>query len=335
LVTAYYLMAVPLATLGVVTLLQLSKSNGWLGYFSPIGIIAIIIAFVEGRRLARNKDQQIAQRARDQRAVQIYDRIRAGEPERQLPSYSLYLRPFTSTARARIPLRSAVLKRSVSEPTMGVFDPELGKTTRYKRHVTFGDFETELAALVEADAPLIALGKTGEQIGAGRIRSDDKDWITSFERLAEHAIVIFLMPSIHEGTQWEIKRIRDDAQLLRKTILYIPPNDTVLGWDAGPHLEIGAGKGPVGKLDLRKEAIEALTRLVPDAPVSRIKKDEWGVLLRLTDHYRVDSYHALRMAKGLSLSPFTVGSNLHIDREHLRDVIQADLHKITRAHGEE
>src|SRR4026209_2776344 len=92
----------------------------------------------------------------------------------------------------------------------------------------------------------------------------------------------------------------------------------------------------VGELDLRKEAIEALTKLVPDAPLSRIKKDEWGVLLRQSDQYRVDSNHALRMANSLSLSPFTVGSNLHIDREHLRDVVQGGyIREITRAHGRE
>jgi hypothetical protein len=324
---AYYVLAVPLAALGAITLLQLSKSGGWLGDLGCFyGLIAIIIAFMVGRSWVREKDQQIAQRARDQRAVQIYGRLRASKPEEQAQPYSLYLRPFTSTGHARIPLRSAVYKRGVlAGPTPGSFDPELGRTTRYKRYVTFGDFETELAALVEPQAPLIALGRTGEQIGAGRIESDDKDWRTRFELLAEHAIVIFLVPSIHEGTQWEIKRIRDDAQLLRKTILYVPPNDTVLGWDVGPHLEIGAGKGPVGKLDLRNEAIKALAKLVPEAPISRIEKDEWGALLRLTDRHRVDSYHALRMAKSLSLNPFTVGSNLHIDREHLRQVVQEEI----------
>jgi hypothetical protein len=323
LVVAYYALGVPLAAFGVITLARLSKSGGWVGELSPFGLIAIIIAFMVGRNWVREKDQQIAQRARDQRAVQIYDWLSTSKPDERAQPYSLYLRPFTSTGHARIPLRSAVYKRGVlAGPTPGTFDPELGQTIRYKRYVTFGDFETELAALVEPQAPLIALGRTGEQIGAGRIESDDKDWRTRFELLAEHAIVIFLVPSTHEGTQWEIKRIRDDAKLLRKTVLFVPPNDTVLGGDVGPHLEIGAGKGPVGKLDLRKDAIEALAKLVPGAPISRIEKDKWGALLRLTERRRVGSYHALMMTKSLSLNPFNVGSNLHIDRGHLRREVQ-------------
>jgi hypothetical protein len=294
-----------------------------------LGLIVIIVVFMVGRSWVREKVQQSDQRLRDQRAVQIYDKLKASKPGQRAPPYSLYLRPFTSTGHARIPLRSDVYKRGVlAGPTPGIWDPELGQTTRYKRYVTFGDFETELAKLVEPQAPLIALGRTGEQIGAGRIESDDKDWRVDFELLAEHAKVIFLVPSPHEGTQWEIKSILNDAKLLSKTVLFVPPNDTVLGRGVGPHLGTGASQGPIAMLDLREDAIKALAKLVPSAPIDRIKKDEWGVLLRLTDRHRVGSYYALRMTKSLSLNPSSVGSNLHIDLDDLQREVQDIMRQI-------
>jgi hypothetical protein len=323
LVLAYYLLAGPLAAFGIIMMANFSRSDGWLGLLSFYGLLAVVIVFMLGRSWVRNKDQQIAQRGRDRRAVQIYEQLSADNADALEVPYSLYLRPFTSTGHVRIPLRSAIYKRGVlAGPTPGIFDRELGRTTLYKRYVTFGDFETELAALVETQAPLIALGRTGEQIGAGRIESDHKDWRTRFELLAAHAMIIFLVPSTHAGTQWEIQRILNDPKFLHKTILFIPPDDTVLGAGVGPHLEIGAGTGPVGVSDLRTDAIKALATLVHNAPIARIEKDEWGVLLRLTNHRRVDSYHALLMTKSPSLNPFTVGSNLHMDRVHLRSAIQ-------------
>jgi hypothetical protein len=331
LVVAYYVLGVPLAAYGMITLGKLSHRlaasnllsfSNLLGFGSICGLFAIIWVFLAGRRWVREKDQQIAQRGRDRRAVQIYDWLTSGKPGQQVMPYSLYLRPFTSTGHVRIPLGSTVHKRVGAELGPGPIDPELGRTSRLKRYVTFGDLETVIAGLVEAHAPLIGFGRTGEQLGAGRIESDDEHWRVRFELLAAHAAVIFLLPSTHDGTRWEIERILGDTALLRKTALFVPPNDTVLG--AGFHLEIGAVKGPIGGFDLREDAIKALAKLVPQAPIARIKEDKWGALLRLTRRRRV-KYTALRMEKGPPLKPFNLGSNLRLDRVHLRREVQAIL----------
>jgi hypothetical protein len=115
--------------------------------------------------------------------------------------FTLYLRPFTSTGRVHIPLKSVVLKRGVTAGPATVYDPQLGMTSRFKRYVTFGDFETALADFVHSKAPLVALGKPGEQIGAGRIESTDEDRRAKFEQLATHAAAIVLVPSVRPGTR--------------------------------------------------------------------------------------------------------------------------------------
>ncbi len=307
---------------GIIKMDILSKSDGVVGFLGFWGVLAIIVLFMVVRSWIRKKYHQIAQRDRDQRTAQLYDKLNANNPDEQTETFSFYLRPFKSTGRVRIPLRSKMYKRGVlAGPTHGIYDPEIGRTSRYKRYVTFGDFETELAKIVETESPLVALGRTGEQIGAGRLESNDKDWRKSFKLFAQHARVIFLIPSTHDGTKWEIKRILNDSGLLLKTIFFIPPSDTVLGTDVGPHLEIGAGKGHVGELDLKKDAIKAIKKFLSKKQINKIKKDKLGALLRLTQNQKLDSYHSLRMTKSLSLDPFSVGSNLHLDRDHLEQKV--------------
>jgi len=62
------------------------------------------------------------------------------------------------------------------------------------------DFERLLAIAVDSYAPLIALGRPGEQVGAGRILTTEERWQEDFRKLAEAARLILLMPSAHPGT---------------------------------------------------------------------------------------------------------------------------------------
>jgi hypothetical protein len=163
-----------------------------------------------------------------------------------------------------------------------------------------------------------------------RIETNDENWFREFQLLATHACALFVLPSLHEGTSLEIEHILSNAGLLRKTILIVPPTDTVLGAGAGPHLVIGAAKGPLGALDIRRTAIDALATLAPKAPLERLNKDELGALLRLAPNGRATSYHALKRVDSLSLNPFTRGSNLHLDREDMRRAI-GDLMEGIRA----
>ena len=226
----------------------------------------------------------------------------------------------------RIPLKSFVLKRGVMAGPATVYDPELGRTTRFKRYVTFGDFETELADAVESQAQLVALGKPGEQIGAGRIESADDDWQAKFKELATRAVAIFLLPSLQPGTRAEIDAILSTDEWLAGTMFFVPPNDTVLGASAGVHLDVGAAQGPLGARSLRDDAIKALVSLASDVPLKDLERDDAGALLCLTPNRRVGFYYALRIEESFSLLS-SAGSNLHLDIDGLKQEIRRFLSK--------
>jgi hypothetical protein len=259
--------------------------------------------------------------SRDRRAAaidgQLADEI--GAP------FTLYLRPFTSTGRVRIPLKSVVLKRGVIAGPATTWDPQLGRTSRFKRYVTFGDFETELADGVDPQAPLVALGKPGEQIGAGRIVTSDEDWQAKFNQLATRAVAIVLVPSLRPGTRAETDAILSTPEWVIKTMFFVPPDDTVLGAGAGPHLEVGAKSGPLGALSLRDDAIEALRRS-PQVPVKDLQHDQAGVLLRLDSKGGVRFYYALQIKQSFSLLS-SVGSDLHLDMTGLQQEIRRFLNE--------
>ena len=65
------------------------------------------------------------------------------------------------------------------------------------------DFERVVAEAVENGLPLVAFGRPGEQIGAGRIMTSEERWKEDVALLATAALVIFLFPSTRPGTLWE------------------------------------------------------------------------------------------------------------------------------------
>jgi hypothetical protein len=141
--------------------------------------------------------------------------------------------------------------------------------------------------------------------------------------------MILLLPSTRDGTRSEIDWILGRADLLRKTVFFVPPTDALLGAGVGPHLEIGATKGPIAGVNLRDDAIKALAQLLQQAPIARIEKDDWGALVRLAPDGHVAFYCPLRMARSASLNPFTVGSNLRLDQRHLQRAIERVLSEVS------
>jgi hypothetical protein len=236
----------------------------------------------------------------------------------------LYLRPFASTGSLRIPLKSVVVKRGVIAGPATVYDPQLGRTSRFKRYVTFGDFETELADVVASQAPLVALGYPGEQIGAGRIETGDDEWQGTFKQLAARAVAIILVPSLHCGTRAEIDAILSTPEWLAKTMFFIPPDDTVLGASAGPHLVIGASAGPLGARPLRQAAIEALASVSPEMSQKDRESDRAGALLRLKPNGDLTFYYRLQIEERFSFLA-SAGSNLHLDMNGVREEIERFL----------
>ena len=76
---------------------------------------------------------------------------------------------------------------------------------------------------MEPVAPVIALGKSGEQVGAGRVDVPDDRWQEAFTLMARSAHAIFLLPSERDGTYWEIDFLTCEPALLDRTVFLVPP----------------------------------------------------------------------------------------------------------------
>ena len=96
--------------------------------------------------------------------------------------------------------------------------------------------------------PLIALGRAGEAIGAGRITTDDEKWQTDIRVLMDRARAILAVPSNRPGTMWEMETLRT-ANLLHKVIFVMPPRskgdlDTRASWEHAREAMTGHGLEP-------------------------------------------------------------------------------------------
>jgi hypothetical protein len=121
--------------------------------------------------------------------------------------FALFLRPFSLTAELPVsnPNRAGVLLPS-SNTEPGTID-----------------LETILTEAFLENTPLIAFGRPGEAIGAGRIEVSDSDWRERLKPLAKAAAAIFVIPAASEGTGWEIEWLKSEA-LLAKCIFLMPPS---------------------------------------------------------------------------------------------------------------
>jgi hypothetical protein len=153
------------------------------------GLLGGLISYVHGKR---------QQTIRDLRADTVLAKLRQGEP----CQYSLYLRAFETT-------------RQLPQ------DVGLNPMETRGGGMPFEDVETLLARAMEGTAPLIALGRPGEQQGAGRVETTEEEWKDVFSLLASHAKVLILLPSANPGTRHEIGWI-STQQFWAKTVLLMP-----------------------------------------------------------------------------------------------------------------
>jgi len=134
---------------------------------------------------------RLVQTDRDRIAGALSNMLNAEDvPEKELPTdFGLYLRAFMTTDK--LPIKGF-------------------------------DFETMLAYSIAPTLPLVALGKPGEHLGAGRIRTTDEYWRDEILRLMEAARLILIIPSYRPGTLWEISTLREKG-FFPKTIFIMPP----------------------------------------------------------------------------------------------------------------
>lgn len=144
------------------------------------------------------------QHRREEKAQALFEQL---DGDTRVTDYVLYLRPFSTTGRL-----------AVSNPKRRWLPLLPG----YYEHQGTLEFESLLSQALPPALPLVALGRPGEHIGAGRIRVDDADWRDAFERLVAQAAWIVMIPS-HEGeTRWEVTRLISDGHL-DKTVFLMPP----------------------------------------------------------------------------------------------------------------
>ena len=68
---------------------------------------------------------------------------------------------------------------------------------------------------------MVAIGRPGERLGAGRLPSTDKAWRKLARMLMRQAKFILIIPGLSEGVSWEINFI--SAWYTAKTIYIMPP----------------------------------------------------------------------------------------------------------------
>src|SRR5262249_25405607 len=161
-------------------------------------------------------------------------------------------------------------------------------------HVDFGDLETLIAMVIESRAPLVALGASGEQIGAGRIATTDEGWRAAFVTLAESAHVLFMLPADRSGTMWELSWLLGKPEVRRRTVFVVPPgypvssrtranfhqpgsqNLTETGMTGTRRLD---GEGEI--LQARARALEVLSRIIGPDDYTAVEAASDGALLLL------------------------------------------------------
>lgn len=216
---------------GVIIIIGLSVIGGFLfnapkiWFWIAITLLAGLSTMLRGIYRWRFERSQIH---RDHLATRV---VKEG-----LKDFFLYLRPFNSTGRLPITLRTTKLYTHYPGSSSKVY---------YDRDEI--DLETELARALEPCGLLVGLGRLGEGVGAGRISNKDEEWQALVIDLASRANTIFVVPGTSEGTLWELDYLKKDEGLRQKTLLIVPPY--TVEPEGGIFKTIG---GP------REDAVEAL-----------------------------------------------------------------------------
>lgn len=192
----------------VVLLHVLTRNTSGLEDSLPAHVAAIAsgILLLLGRTLtvvARRREQ----RRRDRRAAMLLARLLDAPGSDPIPPYVIYLRPFSTTGR------------------LAVTNPRtrwLPLLPSYYAHEATLEFETILSEALPDQLPLVALGRPGEHVGAGRVAVTDDDWKAMFQRLIKDARWIVMIPSGQGETRWELQQLVAQ-DYLHKTIFLMPP----------------------------------------------------------------------------------------------------------------
>lgn len=137
---------------------------------------------------------------RDIKAALLLGRLRQGHEE----PFSLYLRSFSQEEK---------LKRKKGIWWYILLEGDLFGIDRET-------LDMVMSAEVNTSYPMIALGRPGERLGAGRLPSTDADWEALVLLLMKQAKIIFIVPGTSKGVIKEIEHLKN---YFEKTIYIMPP----------------------------------------------------------------------------------------------------------------
>jgi len=177
-----------------------------------LGLLTAVIMII--LNAIQDAESESLQRVRDNRALEVKNEYINMLNENGKAAFSLYLRPFFSTN---------ILMTQVND----------NKTQGGNLNL---DLESLIEKIMKNDAPLVALGKPGEMTGAGRILTTEADWRNEVTVLIKNARTIFVLPSEHLGTLFEIQIIKNSG-LLPNCIWIMPES---IG-EMGTHVSIATG----------------------------------------------------------------------------------------------
>ena len=201
--------------------------------------------------------------------------------------FCLYLRPFASAGAVRVLVHGSEI---------GLAD----KKARYRRSfpsdysVKWEDLEAILADAVRPLGSLVALGRPGEQFGAGRWQSDDDGWQELVSQLVERAELVFIVPSRHRGTLWELEQLLAVDGWRTKSVVVVPSD----GDDHGYRPSVGgqetfrqgsAADPDVEVATLRDDALRALVAVGAPAASRRAARNAFESFLLLDADRRVSA----------------------------------------------
>ena len=142
------------------------------------------------------------------------------------------VQPSLAEVRARDPRKPVLLLRSFQDDTIQMihrFRTRIGDVEQTRR------FEQQVAGMLEAFGPLIAVGKPGEelpQIGAARAYLSEAEWQPAVIRWIDEAVFIAMIAGATEWIRWELGRILEMGRVQHLLIL-VPPTPGKLNWEMG------------------------------------------------------------------------------------------------------
>ncbi len=103
-------------------------------------------------------------------------------------------------------------------------------TVDFTRGVDRYDVEEELADAIDSRAMFVAIGNKRASYGAAKILVEDDGWKALFNRLADAAFLILMMPGPSSSVLWEVTRLFEDPRLLKRTVFVMPRGMNAKRW---------------------------------------------------------------------------------------------------------